>query len=104
MTRLSVPATIKANSLLGLGPQRSGNRMIVTVATRAWNNAVSRYQGWPRQGVYIQKQAPNATWVTVGGITTDGRGNGVKVLNTGPGNYRLYDHDTRGDTSWSGRQ
>ncbi len=89
----SVNAVVKANSLLGLGVRRSGSRVTVTVATRQWNNAVERYQGWPGRGVYIQKQNANGTWRNVGGVTTDGGGNGVKVLSTGAGVYRAYDKD-----------
>lgn len=93
---LSVNAVVKANSLLGFGVKRSGSQVTFTVATRQWNNAVERYQGWGSRGVYIQKLASDGTWHNVGGVTTNSAGNGTKVLNTGAGSYRAYDKDAAG--------
>jgi len=96
---ISVNTVLKANSLLGLSATSTGEPGVtLTVALRAWNNTVARYQGWPGQGVYIQKQAPNGDWVNVGAVTSDPRGNAVKTLGTRSGVYRVYDHDTT--TTW----
>jgi len=96
---ISVNTVLKANSLLGLSATSTGEPGVtITVALRAWNNTVARYQGWAGQGVYIQKQAPNRSWVTVGAVTSDPHGNAVKTLGTRSGLYRVYDHDTT--TTW----
>lgn len=96
---ISVNTVLKANSLLGLSATSTGEPGVtITVALRAWNNTVARYQGWAGQGVYIQKQAPNGSWVSVGAVTSDRRGNAVKTLGTRSGVYRVYDHDTT--TTW----
>ncbi len=87
-------ATVRAHSLLGLATSRVGNAVTITVATRAYNNVIDRYQGWPRRGVYIQKRNPDGSWASVAGITTDGRGNARGTIATGPGVYRAYDKDT----------
>ena len=91
---LSVDAVVKANTLLGLGVRRSGSQVTLTVATRQWNNAVERYQGWGGRGVYVQRLAADGSWQNVAGITTNSAGNGTKVLGTGAGTYRAYDKDT----------
>ena len=66
---------MKANSLPGLVARRQGTTVTFTVAARAWNNAITRHQGRPRQGVQIQKHNSSGTWATVGGVTTDRNGN-----------------------------
>lgn len=96
---ISVNTVLKANSLLGLSATSTGEPGVtITVALRAWNNTVARYQGWAGQGVYIQKQAPNGSWVTVGAVTSDPHGNAVTTLGTRSGVYRVYNHDTT--TTW----
>ncbi len=93
------PATVKANSLLGLAGSSAGEPTVkLTAAVRAWNNAIGRYQGWPGVGVFIQKQAPNGGWVNVGAATSDRYGNITKTLTSRSGVYRIYDHDTA--TAW----
>lgn len=91
----SVTTVLKANSLLGLNATSTGEPGVtITVALRVWNNTVARYQGWPGQAVYIQKQTRNGGWVNVGAVTSDRRGNAVKTVGTRSGVYRVYDHDT----------